>query len=151
MSEAKYTNDIVKLSDIINNFGEVRKRIEDDDIKNDNKNEGPIAALKGTLNLLELLWTLNSPNWNVLKQKIRIGLIKETKEYGNTSVSMGAATVYFSKNKVEDVIFFNFGTGGIKFQYYTHKNGIIKIVCEYEPSKKRIDDNLSGIGPNSLK
>src|SRR5271165_4235469 len=52
---------------------------------------GPYYALDTALRTLKYLYFLRDPRWQEVCEKIQIGFIKDTKEYGNTSVSMGAA------------------------------------------------------------
>jgi hypothetical protein len=112
--------------------------------------QGQYLGFLSTMNLLKVLWS--SCNLDNIKDKLAIGLIKDTNEYGNTSVSMGAAVEHFSKhnehdqnnnNKNNDIVFLNCGTGGIKYQHYVKQNGIIRIEKEHKPQNQT--------GPNSLK
>jgi hypothetical protein len=83
------------------------------------------------------------------EEEIYVGLIKETENYGNTSVSMGKARLFFDQqaDAVENgdknqedmksfVGFLNCGTGGPKFQTYSETpNDILYCVREEKPEE----------------
>jgi len=76
-----------------------------------------------------------------IRDRVQLGLIKETKSFGNTSVSMGAAK---SVPVFEDAVgFLNCGTGGIKYQMYSVRGGLLRVVAEFKPK--------NGCSPNALK
>lgn len=112
---------------------------------------GPYLGFVSTITLLDNLW--NFEGLKNVRGSLAIGLIKDTIKYGNTSVSMGAAVEHFSKHPDydektnsgpdDDVVFLNCGTGGIKYQYYVRRDGIIRIEKEHKPQNQT--------GPNSLK
>lgn len=104
---------------------------------------GAYLGFISTMNLLEELWAC--VNLREIRDKLAIGLVKDTIAYGNTSVSMGVAVEHFSKldGNNNDVVLLNCGTGGIKYQHYVRQDGIIRAGKEYKPENQT--------GPNSLK
>ena len=107
-------------------------------------NNATVIALRATLQTLHGLWHLADAEWRKTRETIHIGLVKETKRHGNTSVSMGCATQYFAKNPERSgVAFLNCGTGGIKYQYYRKDNGIIYVALEHKPK--------DGASPNGIE
>jgi len=72
-----------------------------------------IHAAKVSLEALLDVYNLVHPGWHDVRDKIKVGLYKETETCGNTSVSMGLAVAYFQKNPTKAwVVFINCGTGG---------------------------------------
>ncbi len=93
-----------------------------------------VVALRTVLELMFNLWYTADEQWIALRNRVRIGLVKDTKKYGNTSVSQGCAVNYFSTNPDKtNVAFLNCGTGGIKYQVYKNDNGLITVVSEFKP------------------
>jgi hypothetical protein len=89
-----------------------------------------LIALDTALKALKELYYLNHDGWIAQRDKVYVGLIKDTIEYGNTSVSMGAAKIQGSKK----IGFLNCGTGGIKYQMYgISDDGILKLLKEVKP------------------
>jgi len=92
------------------------------------ENQEPLTALAAALELLSVLYKLDDPRWLRIRDRVLIGLIKETKDYGNTSVSMGAAKAV---DKFETCVgFLNCGTGGIKYQMYSTEGGYLHLAKE---------------------
>jgi hypothetical protein len=70
-------------------------------------------GLKYTLVALKNLYFLEHPQWSSVRDKIVVGLRKETSDCGNTSVAMGFAAKYFNKHPAKAVVvFINCGSGG---------------------------------------
>ena len=89
---------------------------EPEEVSDDNS--GSQEAFKTTLHFLSRLWNISDdPKWLNVRGKLKIGWIKETREYGNTSVSMGAASK--TTVDVDKIGFLNCGTGGIKYQIFS--------------------------------
>jgi hypothetical protein len=86
-----------------------------------------------TLDALLKLWNMANPEWRLIRERFEVGLIKESNENGNTSVSMG--TAYKLKKPAQTAIgFLNCGTGGIKYQMYAmNVNGLLTLVDEFKP------------------
>jgi len=102
------------------------------------KRDGTIDALIAGIRLAELLYyTEDIPSWD--GEKVKLSLIKETKAYGNTSVSMGLAVARNPPVRcmVKFVIIFgclNCGTGDVKQQYYlVDQSGVKRVFLEYKP------------------
>ena len=111
----------------------------------DKETEGLVGGLKATLHLLKKLWNMPDPQWMAIRNTVCVGMVKDTKKHGNTSVSMGFAKNFFDKNPDENVVLFlNCGTGGIKYQLYRRnmKTGIVFLDKEFKPK--------DGASPNSL-
>lgn len=103
----------------------------------DEKDSATAEALVACINLLKALKA--TENWGA--EKALVSLIKQTKDCGNTSVSMGLAGEFLKPipNVVGDfktfVTFLNCGTGGIKYQTYIGgANGVTTIYHEYKPT-----------------
>ncbi len=85
------------------------------------------------LDLAQLLWNSPPPQhihvnrWEQMKFELMFSIIKDTKCFGNTSVSMGAATTQHSFANL------NCGSGGIKYQVYMDEKESIIMVHEYKP------------------
>lgn len=113
------------------------------------EDEGPVHALHATCLALKNLWYLHGieskddPEWKTIRETVLLGLIKDTKKQGNTSVSMGAAKLKFDENKsTRRVGFLNCGTGGIKYQLYSSKR-CQHLKDEFKPK--------GGASPNALE
>lgn len=118
--------------------------------------EGPTFALQATLTLLKELYFLDNAAWRQLRDKVSIGLIKDTKNHGNTSVSMGKFTFHIHSLNIcflsgaaktapefeSCVGFLNCGTGGVKYQMYS-KKGCLHLEAEAKPK--------GGASPNALQ
>ncbi len=133
----EYDADIIPLSWIMDKWllvaPEVHKKLAEP-----GQDDGPFFALYSTLKTLKALYNFNNANWHQIRDTVHIGLIKDTKEYGNTSVSMGAA-----KNlQLPRVGILNCGTGGIKYQMYAIKDGILKLEQEVKPRNGCSFNNL---------
>lgn len=102
--------------------------------------EGPAHALHATLMLLQKLYYLEHPRWKQLRDKVQLGLVKDTKQYGNTSVSMGAAKI---SRFDERAGFLNCGSRGIKYQMYSKAGGVLHLEAEFKPKQ--------GASPNCLQ
>ena len=106
-------------------------------------NNAAVVAFRATLQTLNGLWHLPDAEWRKVRDNVNIGIVKETKSYGNASVSMGCATRYFAGNPTRSgVVFLNCGANGIKYQYYRKENNIIFVAHEYEPK--------DGASPNAI-
>jgi len=98
------------------------------------KRDATIDALVAGIRLLEQLYYRGDGTKNAF-----VSLTKETKDYGNTSVSMGLASVRNPRIRCLagfELIFgcLNCGTGDIKYQaYYVTQNGVKKVYHEYKP------------------
>jgi hypothetical protein len=102
----------------------------------DEKAQGPIAGFEVTGETLQVIKDALGDD----SKYVHIGLIKGTKEYGTTSVTMGAAVDYLSQHPNQTkVVFLNSGTGGIKFQLAESKNGIISLPAESKDAKEGED------------
>jgi hypothetical protein len=111
-------------------------------------NEGPIHAFHAAFVALKNLWfsredARGDKEWGQIRGTIALGLIKDTKKYGNTSVSMGAAKSKFDASpRTENIGFLNCGTGGIKYQLYS-STGCLHLKGEFKPK--------DGASPNALE
>lgn len=141
MSELK--GEIIELSTVLDHWTLVEAAIREKnwgEKKIEDCGPGPFYGLSTTLRALVALWFLDFNPWPQLRTKVSIGLIKETAEYGNTSVSMGAAACY---PLLPAIGFLNCGTGGIKYQLYTRDvTNILKLESEFKPK--------NGLSVNSL-
>jgi hypothetical protein len=143
-----YREDVISLKDIVEMADAVNSLLPPTSNgsefgDNNAKNDGPRMGAFVTIQLFKALYAKSDERWNAIKDKVKIGIIKETKKYGNTSVSMGVAklmSVYMPDKQY--FIFLNCGTGGIKYQVYMHKNGILSLLFEHKPT--------SEAGPNAL-
>lgn len=137
--EKSLQGDIFPLSAIPDNWLLVSKRLSEplSDLE-----VGPVHALHATLVMFKNLYYLNDERWPKIRDSLKLGLIKDTKKYGNTSVSMGAAKkVFENNNNLTSVGFLNCGTGGIKYQRYDCKE-IIHVVGEHKPKDAASPNNL---------
>jgi hypothetical protein len=109
------------------------------------ENQGPKCALRACLQLLTTLWNLNDPEWIQVRGKMKTGWVKDTEEFGNTSVSMGAACLL---EEHDEVGFLNCGTGGIKYQMYG-KQPLTHCINEFKPKQGCNVHNIKSEGfPN---
>lgn len=77
------------------------------------KNFRIISCAHDTLVTLKDLYYMPHPGWHAVRDKVKIGLYKETETCGNTSVAMGLAVRYFQNNPTKQVVVFvNCGSGG---------------------------------------
>lgn len=118
--------------------------------------EATVVALRAILTTWNGIWHTANADWLAVRSKIMFGLIKETKSFGNTSVSMGCAKKYFDANPEENVVgFINCGGGGNKYQLYKKNDGCISVVYEYKPKNGSSPSraNIAGFAPgdNELK
>jgi hypothetical protein len=93
------------------------------------------------------------PGWSDVKDIVEVGLIKDTNDCGNSSVSMGLAWNYFKARPQEEyVAFLNCGTGGVKLQFYTREHDpsgkkiLVSIAYEYKPEEMGAVANITGVG-----
>jgi hypothetical protein len=110
-----------------------------------NGDDGTNAAFVTTLSTLQRLYQqLTLPRWRALRKRVRVGLIKETRDFGNTSVSCGIAVEYFEKLAVQkpdsltqtnDLLVLNCGTGGVKYQLlrYAKAEKRVSVLEEIKP------------------
>ena len=120
----QYDSKIILLSEVV-------KMVNKFNPEMDNKLH---VALHVTLKTLSELYNLDNERWREIRDLFQVGFIKETKEYGNTSVSMGVAADKKLENG-ESIGLLNCGTGGIKYQLYRMENNMLNIVGEYKPNK----------------
>jgi hypothetical protein len=110
----------------------------------ESKDDVTVVALRASLQTLNGLWHMPDANWHSVRERVMLGMVKETKNHGNTSVSMGLAVRYFAANATRSgVAFLNCGTGGIKYQYYRKDCGIIYVALEHKPK--------DGASPNAME
>lgn len=128
-NDTSLSKDLVPLSNIVDNWLIASSLL--DAASTDTEAEGPIHALNAAMSLLKDLWYLDDQTWLRLRHRVKIGVVKDTKLYGNTSVSMGAAKVYGRSHSF--VGFLNCGTGGIKYQLYSSQNGPLRLSAEHKP------------------
>jgi len=140
--------DLIPLSQIPNVWLLVSKTLQGANY--DKSEEGPLHGLDAALTLLKNLYLMQDESWVEVRDRITIGLIKDTADYGNTSVSMGAAAM---KSECEKVGFLNCGTGGVKYQFYSRENGCLRLVSEYKPKGGANFNNLKigGYNPKDLE
>jgi len=135
---------IVPLPNLVANIPEALVALHDKPCADEKHDDYALfAALVFTLLSTMELWNALA---DAIREKLCIGLIKETINFGNTSVSMGAAVT--SKHKC--VVFLNCGTGGIKWQLYYRKNGVYRLVDEFKP-KNGASPNALSIGSHAPK
>jgi len=61
-------------------------------LKGGHKDAQPIRGAHAALAALQELWNMRHVGWEAVRNDVRVGLVKETKDCGNTSVSMGLAS-----------------------------------------------------------
>jgi len=123
--------------------------------------DATVVALRATLWTLHGMWHSKNPRWRSVRNRFRVGIVKETNTCGNTSVSMGFAARYFKENpNRQSVGFINCGSGGNKYQQYLKlsdgtvavgyegkpKNGSspgLFTVAGFVPDKGALDDNAN--------
>ncbi len=119
----KYAADVSPMGDVLHNA------LNDPTVVNfmhSNTTDGPYVALRETMRFLHRIWHWQNPRWLTLRDRVQIGVIKETPDRGNTSVSMGAFQQCVPG--LGTVGFLNCGTGGVKYQLYTRcPDGVIAI------------------------
>ncbi len=152
-----YDNDIVPIVAVVSNMLAITTEIPSSVVPDD---DGPISGFQAMFSTVSKLYFFSkNPRWLVVRDKVCLGLIKDTKKHGNTSVSMGAANEFVRNIPNTDLIgssisngadrifvgFLNCGTGGVKYQLYCLEKGILYIYVEYKPKE--------GIAasPNGLK
>jgi len=138
--EKSLQSDIIPLATVPDKWRLVNHLLETEK----GNNEGPVHAFHAAFLALKNLWYAHEDEmWKNLRVTIALGLIKDTKKHGNTSVSMGAAKNKFEEHKDEEMIgFLNCGTGGIKYQLYS-SSGCLHLKDEYKPK--------NGASPNALE
>lgn len=108
------------------------------------KNQGDQEVTNGFQSMLAALkdlYYIPNERWLAVRDKVEVGLVKATRNCGNTSVSMGLAEVYLSRelkkpNGHRTVAFLNCGTGGVKMQMYACKrDGVVFALMEAKPRK----------------
>lgn len=128
--ERNFQGDIFPLSAIPDKWLLVSKRLRE---PLSDAEVGPVHALHATLVMFKNLYYLDDARWPKIRDSLKLGLIKDTKKYGNTSVSMGAAKKVFEKiPDKKSVGFLNCGTGGIKYQRYDCQD-VLHVIGEYKP------------------
>ncbi len=104
---------------------------------------GPVNGFKAALRLIHDLWFYPNAEWRRIREKVLIGIIKDTVDHGNTSVSMGAAKRFFQRNSRNFIVtFINCGTGGNKYQTYCCSDTRIFLLCEHKPKNGANLNNL---------
>lgn len=151
MAESKtaavnYNNLIVSLAQINRRYSDIMNLLPVD-------GDAVVVALRAIIEFFGNLWYTPNPQWRAVRERMFIGLIKDTKNFGNTSVSQGCAVKFFREHPDKNmVVFMNCGTGGIKYQTYERKpNGVITVKGEYKPNDgaspqeflKKHDDEFS--------
>jgi hypothetical protein len=106
----------------------------------DHKDQEIANGFMAMLAALKDLYYMPDPRWHLLRDRIEIGLVKATRNCGNSSVSMGLAQAYLSKEMLKPnghrtVAFLNCGTGGVKMQMYACKGGPVFAMMEAKPRK----------------
>lgn len=143
----QYIADCVPLGQLILNEDEAMDFFPtDEQINSDQDLKGPNDGLRACLRLLRDLWYYPNAQWRLVRLRVLIGLVKDTENHGNTSVSMGMAKGFFDANPnplTSAVGFLNCGTGGIKYQYYLRISERIFVVFEFKPK--------DGANPNALE
>lgn len=125
----EYADLVLTLQQVVHNMPALLDAIKD------HPDEGPRVALQVAMDTLMRLWATSNPDFFEHRSRCLVGFVKGTKDHGNTSVSMGAAWVYFGANPSRThVMFFNCGTGPAKAQLYSNFNGIIALVKEWKPN-----------------
>lgn len=103
------------------------------------RNLGPIAGERALEVIVKAMLEFTFANsatqkqWLALKSKLKLQLIKDTEEYGTTSVSMGYAQKLLDDNQYlrnNLLVLGNCGTGGLKVGFYKRHNGILRAVSE---------------------
>jgi hypothetical protein len=106
--------------------------------------KGPLAGLHAALSSLKALWFTKDPDWKAIRDKVQVGLVKETEDCGNTSVSMGLAYRIMKETKEQNLVLLNCGTGGVKYQLYGWSaDGCLIAKQEFKPKGEK--DSLSRI------
>jgi hypothetical protein len=118
---------VIPLSDLLLNGYDAEAMANSDEKIGD---EGPRGAFFASQRALRCLWGFDNPRWRALRRQVRAGSVKDTKGYGNTSVSMGASRQLFAEHQGSKVVIFNCGTGPAKFQVYEVVNGVHRLVTE---------------------
>jgi hypothetical protein len=147
--EKPETYDVYPLSQLIRNMAKLQEILKDEERKeeakeaktSDQKSDlGPIVACRQTLAFLEEL----STELGDVSERLQVGFIKETKDYGNTSVTFGAAIqIALTNPKLLLFNVGNFGSGGgrgYQFKVIRSEKGEllrIEVVKEITPPDKR--------------
>lgn len=143
--ELHFSEQIIPLQDLIHNFDDVIEVLKKE-VPLEERKKGPCMAFLQFMLSMCMFWHHPSPTWrNKLRKRFCVGFIKDTKQYGNTSVSMGVFTKKHSLLKNKELLCLNCGTGGIKFQYFINI-GAECYVMEEKPGK-----NTSFLSPNDLE
>lgn len=123
-----------KLADIVAKWHAVVPQILKEEKIEEESTRGAHAALAA---LCEL-WYMKDPSWRAVRNEVMVGLIKETKDCGNTSVSMGLAKIYFDANPEKGFVgFMNCGSGGVKYQLYARgEDQLVITLGEFKPAQK---------------
>lgn len=85
------------------------------------ENEGPIACFQVLQGVSRALMEFNPTfctreRWLEFIYNVKYGLIKETKEFGTSSVSQGLGVSLAASQSLSSLVLANCGTGGAKFQ-----------------------------------
>lgn len=131
LDEEDYRSMIVPLGQVVDqNYSRIMNTLPVD-------GDGTVVALRAILTMWNCIWHTPNDGWRRVRAKIKLAMVKETKTCGNTSVSMGAAKLYFDKNQDKTSVgFVNSGSGGNKYQLYARlENGNISVEYEYKPKK----------------
>src|ERR1700744_6381339 len=119
---------VMSLRDMLTNSLAARFAVDDDEKIGDAATRTAFFTSQGALWKLWFGW--DSPRLRALRDKVRIGLIKDTINYGNTSVSMGASRYLFTMVAARKICIFNCGPGPAKAQVYEVADGVHRLVVE---------------------
>lgn len=97
--------------------------------------QGAATALHGALGALMSVYMLEGEHWSYAREKVEIGLVKGTSDCGNSSVSMGLASLYFRDKEEGVVALINCATTA-RFQLYVKTQGNISCLLDQHPMTK---------------
>lgn len=94
---------------------------------------GIVHGLQTTLRFCSELYHNPLEEWRQVRDKVHVSLVARYPQRGNTSVSMGLVSTLDTRSGFVNVI--NYGTGGIKYQRFHIKDGVISVDKEVKPKQ----------------
>jgi hypothetical protein len=94
--------------------------------------QGPDYALVETVHILQNIARTTECN------NVQVNIVNNSEIFGNSSVSMGLAVMYFKTHKKTVFNVVNIGTGNPKFQSYAYDpvSELVTVLSEYKPKLK---------------
>lgn len=100
-----------------------------------------VAGLHGALVGLRSLYGLGGEKWSYAREKAEVGLIKGTSDCGNSSVSMGFASLHF-RDRDEGVMAIINLAQTLRFQIYVKSQGTVLCLLDQRVATKGSLNNL---------